>query len=528
MRVVASGKLYGGVRRYCAWQKVGRAWLLAQGLLFCGVVFTAAYVLGDKLLFVGFSYWLVGGAAAIVALVVLLVYFLFLPVRPAQVCYLIDRNAGLKNLVASGVSVRHERDEVSELVSARAERALSRQKPSRLLPLRRHWTGRYLYLPLALLVAGLLLPRMDLLKRKLKRETAEAERLAVEKGALTLAAKLVSIEGHKQVLESIAHKKITSDFEKLAKDLSGTAKKDALVKLGEFENKYKAELAAQRDFEKAVKALAAKPDMTGLAKRSREPMNALSKSLKQSDFRTASKALRDLSKQLSSKDLSVSEKKALARELGKLAETMKGAGMSEALAKLLREIEASPEDLANLLKCCSAASEELDEFARFCSECDGLKAMRDGLAEAKEGMLGDGFCGFDEKEVEAYMRAQASLGMCQGCNGAGCGMCGGAGAGNGFCGTGGEGKGRGGRPPEGMTDTSFESTLSPSKVNKGKILHQLFVSGVPEKGEALVEYAEVVKTAKREAASSLARDRIPREYEGMVKRYFDSLEQEKP
>ena len=53
------------------------------------------------------------------------------------------------------------------------------------------------------------------------------------------------------------------------------------------------------------------------------------------------------------------------------------------------------------------------------------------------------------------------------------------------------------------------------------------MSGVPEKGEALVEYSDVVRSAKQDAAGSLARDKIPREYEDMVKTYFDSLELEK-
>ena len=100
----------------------------------------------------------------------------------------------------------------------------------------------------------------------------------------------------------------------------------------------------------------------------------------------------------------------------------------------------------------------------------------------------------------------------------------GQGFGTGQGGTGGEGQGRGGEPLENKTATGFEDKKTATKLGKGKILHQLFVSGTPEKGEALVEYTDVARAAKQQAASSLAREKIPREYENIVKDYFDSLE----
>ena len=93
-------------------------------------------------------------------------------------------------------------------------------------------------------------------------------------------------------------------------------------------------------------------------------------------------------------------------------------------------------------------------------------------------------------------------------------------------GTGGQGRGRGGIPLENASETAFVSRMSPGRVRPGRLLHQIFVSGVPEKGEAPAEYSDALKSARQEAASSLARDRIPREYEGMVKTYFDSLDPE--
>ena len=118
------------------------------------------------------------------------------------------------------------------------------------------------------------------------------------------------------------------------------------------------------------------------------------------------------------------------------------------------------------------------------------------------------------------MEAEAALGCL------GDGDCDGQGEipGQGQGGTGGEGQGRGGAPLENRTATTFQDEFSESQLNRGTILNQLFVKGVPERGEATSEYADVARAARQHAASSLAQDKIPREYEEMVKKYFDTIE----
>ena len=51
-------------------------------------------------------------------------------------------------------------------------------------------------------------------------------------------------------------------------------------------------------------------------------------------------------------------------------------------------------------------------------------------------------------------------------------------------------------------------------------------AGCGSVGAAPSEYSDALKSARQEAAGFLARDRIPRDYEGMVKPYFDLLEPE--
>lgn len=507
---------------YRAWYRLARSWSILQFVLFAFFSVLALYILFDKIVFFStIGYGFVALLIGTVGVVVLVACYLLLPAAPSTVSYLIDRNAGLKNLISSGLSVAGAADEVSAVVEARATVALIRQTPRRLMPFSLNRAGRFLYVSVLLLLISLVLPATDVFGRKKRHEKANSEVAAVQKGALKLTAKLATIES-KTAVQSIEGGKVMKDFDSLATNLMGVAKQDGLLKLGEFENKYNKEFSKERNFEKAMKSLATIPDMKGLNPESRKQLQDLLKDLKDANFGDAAKALRELAKQLQGKDLSVEEKKALAREMAKMVEKMPGGQMSEDMAKLLRQIEASPEDLENVLKqCCQNAGDQMNELAKFCDECDGLKAMKEGLQDAKKAMLGDSFSGFDSKEVEQYMEAEARMGdgQCGGC--AGLGVEGGNGSGDG---TGGEGIGRGGLPLENRTDTAFKRELSNSKINQGKVLHQLFVSGIPEKGEAAAEYSDVVQAAKQHAASSLARDRIPREYEDMVKTYFDSLD----
>ena len=50
------------------------------------------------------------------------------------------------------------------------------------------------------------------------------------------------------------------------------------------------------------------------------------------------------------------------------------------------------------------------DLANFCDEGDALRAMKEGLADAKKEMLGDSFSDFDAMEVEQYLESQSGSG----------------------------------------------------------------------------------------------------------------------
>ena len=493
--------------RYGARYRLTRAGLAFQGVVFSAAAAAALYTIAEKLLFLDWPYGRIVAAIACTGLLTLLGAFLWIRVRPGWVGYLVDRQAGLKNLVCSAYSVRHQADDVAAVLVDRAGRALSTQRPGRLLPFRAHWTGRYTPLPLALLAATLFLPQQDVLGRRARAEQRAAERAEVREGALKLTARLEAVRSDSEHFLHTEDRNIVKDLDALTRDLADLDKQDALTKLGEFENQYRKDFARSRDLQEAARALRTAPDTRGLSDENSKNLKALLNALNQGQYRDAADAARRLAEALTDARLSPEEKKALARELAKLADALKGSGLSEALARQLADMAASTEDLESLLKGCEMAASELQEFARFCEGCQGLNAMKEGLGDAKKAMLGDAFSDFDAREVEQYMASQAQLG------GSGAGL-----------GTGGSGQGRGGLPLENRTETAFKPKLSPSQVGKGTVLQQLFVAGVPEKGEALVEYTDVLRSAREEAAGSLARETVPREYESMVKTYFDSLE----
>lgn len=506
--------MHAHIARVARWFRIVRAVTLLQWLIFCGLVVVALWILADRLLYLGGHYALVVQSLASAVLLVLLGALLLIRIRPARIGYAVDHAAGLKNLVSSGLQAADLEDEVSRRVTERAADVLARQKPREVLPLRWAWPGRYTPVPCLVVVGALFLPQQDLLERKLRRDVAAAEQAQIEESALALRATLEAVHKNISQQDGIEVTAMTRDLEALTDALKTLDKKQALQKLGEFESTHSEALDEQRDFAKTAKSLNAATDPAGLSEQSRSQLEDLKDNLKNGDFAAAADALNKLAERLQDKALSTEERQAIAREMAKVASQLMPEGMNSELAKQLSEIASSTADIQDLMKACEKAAGDMKELAGTCSSCAGAKAMKDGLNDAKKAMLGSGFEGFDAKAVEDAMAAEAASARL-----------GGMGNGNG---TGGEGQGRGGNPPEAPTDTTFKDEFSASQLNKGKILHELFVAGVPEKGDARREYSDLMDAAREDAAGALARDKIPLEYETMVKQYFDSLNETKP
>lgn len=502
--------LMSKIDAFRAWMRIVRAWSWLQ--------YGAASVVGllgicwflDKLFYVGMHDAAITGMfGGCLFLLVVLAGFLSFRQTRAEAGYVADRAAGLRNLLASGVEALGMRDEAAVVTLERAGRAAPHLSPRRLVPLRLNRAGRRFPVAFCVALTALLIPQQDILGRKARADRLVAEKKTVVEGARKLGEKLALIEKRVESLQSEEQKKMAKELGELAKELASADKQAALRKLGEFENKHQDKLAEQRNLEQASKAMTSMPDLKGLPQELAKQLSKAAKELKEGQFKNAADTLKDLGAKLQNASLSDAERKALARELAKMAEQLKSGGIKGDLAKLLSEIASSKESLDSMKTELEKACNGMNDLAQALEECQNLKMMKEGLADAKKEMLGECFNGFDAKEVENMMSQEAALGAK------------GNGSGDG---TGGEGKGRGGEPPENATATSFESKRSASKVNQGKVLQELFVSGIPDKGDAANEYAEIIQAARQGAASALARDRVPRDCQDAVKSYFDSLD----
>jgi hypothetical protein len=502
-------------RLVCAW---GHA---QTGVLITGLAFALVRV-ADRLFGLDLDMILLAGVLASACLVEVVMVLLLSGRSAPDVAYQVDRAAGLRNLVASAVLDGDSAGEAAAAVVRRAVTALRIRAPRRLMPLRFARSARWLPVSAVAVLGAMLMPDLDLLGRAEARRRLAVEKAEVRKGALTLTAKLTQLEGKAGLLGSVEARLVQQDMAALAQDLAAVSKQDALLKLGELENRHQRAFAKERELARAARQAQPNPEAPGLNPDSRRTMRELARDLKAGKLPEAAEAMRELARQLESKDLSAAEKKALARELAQLADQLQDKGDS-ALADKLRDLAASQENLEDLLQSCQDASKELAELADSLDACAAMEAMQEALRAARQDMVGESFRDFNASETEKAMAAEARLGQCPGASCPGCGACAGAGPGSGDD-TGGEGTGRGGQPLENRTDTGFQKRTSPSAIQEGRIIQQVLVQGVPDKGEALVEYVEVVESARQQAAAALARERIPREYEDSVKAYFDSIQ----
>jgi hypothetical protein len=73
-------------------------------------------------------------------------------------------------------------------------------------------------------------------------------------------------------------------------------------------------------------------------------------------------------------------------------------------------------------------------------------------------------------------------------------------------------------------DPEMKPAQSPTRTREeGKIIGSMLVRGLPGRGEGRQEYEEVHRAAQEQAEESVAKARVPKALEGMVKRYFDSI-----
>ena len=85
------------------------------------------------------------------------------------------------------------------------------------------------------------------------------------------------------------------------------------------------------------------------------------------------------------------------------------------------------------------------------------------------------------------------------------------------------GQGRGGMAPETETTVGFKTERAKVRTQEGTIISEILFKGDQVKGDASVSPTETFRDEERRATDLINRDRVPRQYQKAIKRYFSSV-----
>jgi hypothetical protein len=159
--------------------------------------------------------------------------------------------------------------------------------------------------------------------------------------------------------------------------------------------------------------------------------------------------------------------------------------------------------------------EQMQQMKDLLAQCQGL------CAGGKKGLgMGQGQGGLGrmgEAELAELFKPEP-----EGLGGQGGGMGGDMGNGMGG-GMGGGGIGRGGVAQIAPDDSTTTPELIKGKIQPGEIVGNYFIDGKQIKGERRVKFREAVQSAEESAPDAIDKQRMPKQYEGYVKNYFEDM-----
>lgn len=515
------------------------------------------------------DWWMAGAIAGGAAAAGALFWTLIRRHNTLAVARELDERANLKESLSTALCVERRDDPwcraVVETARDRAHRVVVRDA----IP---YESPRFWPVPLAVALAFVIVwftfPRFDVLG--LFRERAEAE----QRGQEIANVKADIANDQKKLDELLAKAKVEAKPEDKAG--AGDDKPEALTpeeirraavkKLTSVQEK----LNEARSGEKAQKMDALRQAMKQLKQPGPGPLDNLSKSLSQGNFKQAQEALDELSKKLAEDSLAPEQKEQLKQQMARLSEQLEKlsedrkaleqklqeAGLSREDAK---KLAADPEALKQALEKMQNLSEEqkqqLAEAAKAaseaCKQCSGMGSQMGKMAQGmgKEGMNAEGMEGMegmaamlsDAEMMTAELDSlDAAMKECAGqlgklgeglCRGQGGDMMGlamtrpweaGDSRGRGM-GSGGPGQGFGGGGNAEEAPSQTDKTKANVKQRDGPIIGSRFVYGDSPKGESIAEFSEAVEVAAKSATDAIETMQIPREYQDAVKTYFGRL-----
>jgi len=440
-----------------------------------------------------------------------------------------DRAFGLRERVTTALELADNASPMAQAARDDARRKVEGARPSHAVPLAIGARARWVYAPLlALGVAYLFLPELDLFDYNARQAEADARREAVAVHVERIKEALDPLKEENATGEPSPLSDITAQLSDLANQMDSgqLTEKQAIAKLDNLAEKVE-EQRRQLAEKGMLPQLANDAERFGMAR-------DVAKALQEGKLADAAKKLAELQKKLQDGSLSKSERESLAKSLQKLAEAMAAnpSAMSESLAEALAKAAASMTsgDMKAAGESMKLAELSLKDIESMMAQLDKMSSMKAYLAEWKGNMMGASeycrSCGMKMSECTGGSCCTPGNGQC---NGAGGGCSNGSCNGNGL-GLRGAGRGAGnriGNVPE--IEAGFQPTQAPGPLTKGKMLADLLQRSAPEEGEeSKVDYINgTFEQLAQDAEQALTQEEIPAGAKEYVRQYFGAIEPEK-
>ncbi len=543
-------------RRRLVLQQFG---VIAAWSLFVCLVIAAAAMAVPKIWPIptlDYQLWVWGwiGGAVGVALVAAVVITWLVRRSTLEAAMEIDRRFGLKERVASSLSLHPSEleSEAGHALVDDAVRRVSRIDVPERFPFAFNWRALLPLLPAAaVFVLAVFVDNATPDPSSASASTvADAEQ--VKNAAAALKKKVV--EQRKKAEAEKGLQEIADMFKKFEEAVDEMAKsekadrKEAMIKLNDL----------AKDLEKRKDQLGGaeqmRDQMKGMKNLNRGPADKIAQAMKEGNFNKALEEVKNLQEKLKNDELTEAEKKELMEQLSQ---------MEKKLQDLVDAHERAKQELAERIKQAEKAGDQaaagelqqqLDKMKQADKAMSRMQQMANKLGQCKQCMQqGDmqdaasqlGQMADELQDMQAELAqletldemldqiADAKDSMnCKNCNGQGCEACMGMGFGqNGrmgeMAGMGlGDGQGRGDRPEE-RTDTSSYDSQVRDKPRAGEAVRVGEADGPNIAGASRVEDAAPLSFSVAEDADPLADQRLPRAQRDHAKQYFEAIREGK-
>lgn len=539
-----------------------------------------------KQLVLGIPFWFSVAAAGGVAVIITFVATLVRRVDPLTAAITLDKAAGLKERISTGLACRNDTDDFARAAKYDAEQAAGRITVAAHVPYRapRRWqlsiasvmvaVALAANMPAVSLLAGVDPADKDQMPEAVKLER-DAVKLAFDKKLNEIKAlakndpefaeaisdleplelpdspnltqediRRVALAGIKKVADQLRDRK-NADQEDTLKQLRRMLDKMEFQQNRDSNRKLANSLAAG-DFEGARKALEAMKKQLAEAAKKGDPeaMKKLAQMQKKLDAVAKQLARiannKQLEKELQNKaGLSPEQTRELLKQLSKLDPKQLQKELQKRLAKKglsQEQIKKLAQKIANNQKAQEMARKLAQKIAQASQSMGQMQKAGQGNSQGQNSSQAQGEAALDaamdqlsEMEIAEQQLNELEAQLAElddlGDDIAG-GQCEGRGTKRGDkIGQQGpnEGLGRGARIGKERRAHAYKARKVKSQLRKGKIIGQILVDGPQVKGESMASAREALMSEIKDATDAINRDEIPRQYQHTAKTYFDRL-----